>query len=235
MNITFQTLLLLKADPSWVKIAIFIVCAIIWVVKHLIDNAKAVPAKNVLKPRPLPPSDVLKPEPVASQQKLAGEIEQFLARANQKRREKGQRKQQARPAVKKPPAPTPKSARRLVEVSRPDRGFEVSSSESIPVLEQALSTQQFSERAAHMVDDIARGDAAREAHRKQVFDHKLGNLADTSAAQGALTAADIAAQQATAAAANAAATPIAAMLANPESLKQAFVLNEILSLPEHRW
>src|SRR5947207_105594 len=63
------------------------------------------------------------------------------------------------------------------------QGFELRSTQSVADhVQQRLDTRIFGERAAHMVDDLEKQDAQREAHRKQVFDHQLGRLADTSVA-----------------------------------------------------
>jgi hypothetical protein len=59
---------------------------------------------------------------------------------------------------------------------------------------------------------------------KEIFGHQLGRLADTST-PGAGT------NQATAPE-GAAITPLAALLANPQSLKQAIVLQEVLNRRE---
>ncbi len=166
------------------------------------------------------------------QQPLVGEIEKFLLRANQRQQEKSRRKQPPKVVVAAVPPRSSKPARRLVQASNEDQGFEVTGSGSVADhVEQHLDTRAFAERAAHLVDDVSKNDAEREAHRKQVFEHKLGRLTDTSTAAAASPAAGEPSNTEVAAAV----VSLASLLANPQNLKQAIVLSEILSRPEHRW
>lgn len=221
----------LFAALEWVKFVFLIVFFLVWIFNNLLGDkakAKARPQQRPQVPPPRP--DAAQAERPAGQQQLVGEIEEFLQRANQKRQEKVRRKQPAKAAAKPAPPSPPKPARRLTQESH---DFEVTTGQSVAEhVQKHLDTSRFGDRAEHLVDDIAKGDVVREAHRKQVFEHQLGRLADTStrAAQPAPPPVVL-----TAAEAEAAAVPLAALLANPQSLKQAIVLNEVLARPEHRW
>jgi hypothetical protein len=225
---------LLIADAGWIKLIFVAVVFIIWIFNNLMgDKAKAKPRPMQ---RPMPPPKPTEGVPEAGrqagQQPLVGEIEEFLQRANRKREEKARRKQGSKaPKVAKPAPVARQPARRLVDGGSESQQFEVTTGRSVAEhVQQHLNTSQFAERAAHMVDDdIAKNDAEREAHRRQVFDHKLGTLSDTS------TGAAKAATEATAAARDIGAIPIGNLLANPDSLRQAIILNEILTRPEQRW
>jgi hypothetical protein len=224
--------LLLLADAGWIKLIFVAVVFIIWIFNNLVgDKAKAKPRQLQ---RPVPPPRPIEGAPAegrpAGQQPLVGEIEEFLKRANRKREEKARRKQQPKVAKPAPPAP-PKPARRLVDGGSEGQQFEFGTNRSVADhVQQHLNTGQFAERAATLVDeDIAKDDASREAHRKQVFDHKLGSLSDTSTGSVKTAAA------AQVAASDIGAIPVGALLSNPDSIRQAIILNEILTRPEQRW
>lgn len=223
---------LLAAAEDWLKVIGVLVFIVIWLFNHFVGNSAKAKPQQRQQPMARPQGDA---KPPAEQPQLVGEIEEFLKRANQKRQDRTRKKPAAK-VVKPAPAPAAPT-RRLVQSSADQQGFEVNVGGSVAEhVQKHLDTREFSNRAEHLIDDIKKGDVERETHLKQVFDHKLGRLADTSNTRSdQQIVKDTATQVATDAAAIAAATPIASMLANPESLKQAVVLNEILSRPEHRW
>ena len=231
----FQQLALLAADFGWVKIVFLLVVFVVWIFNNLIGDklkAKGRPQRPQIPP---PQPDLPEGQQPAGQPQLVGEIEEFLKRASRKREERTRRKRPAK-VVEKPVPPAPATpSRRLVQSGADQQGFEVSQRGSVAEhVQQHLNTRQFADRAAHLADeDIAKSDDVREAHRKQVFDHKLGRLADTSTA--AAPAAPAAAIAPTDAEVAAAAIGLSTLLSNPQNLKHAIVLNEILVRPEHRW
>lgn len=232
MSVLFAQLELFAA-LDWVQVLIAIVVFVIWGINHLVSSVGK--AKPQQRPRPAPPRNVVPKNQPAPAQNLSGEIEDFLKRAAQKRQDKSRRKK-PEPVVEKKVVVPPKPVTMLSDTS--DQDFEVRTGQSVADhVREHLDNRQFSQRAEHLGDQgINKGDLEREAHRKQVFDHQLGRLADTSNQQSEkILTAQAATRQATTDAAAAAAIPIASMLANPESLKQAVILNEILSRPEHRW
>jgi hypothetical protein len=226
--------IVLVAAIEWVKFILVIVFVLIWIFNNFLGEKVKAKPRPLQRPQVPPPQpDVPAADPPAGQQQLVGEIEEFLKRATQKRQEKTRRKQPTKVVVKSAPPATSKPARRLVQTSTEDQGFEVNVGGSVAEhVQQHLDTREFTTRAEHLVDDMAKGDVDREAHRKQVFEHKLGRLADTStsAPESAAAAAEASKPDLTAVA-----SPLAAILANPQNLKQAIALNEILSRPEHRW
>lgn len=226
---------LIAAGLEWLKFVFVIVFFLVWIFNNLLSDKAKAKGKPLQRPQVPPPRpDAGEAGAGGGQPQLAGEIEEFLKRANQKRQEKVRRKQPAKAAAKPAPPTPPKPARRLVQESSQGQDFEVSTGKSVAEhVQKHLDTRGFTERAEHLMDeDIRKADAEREAHRKQVFEHKVGRLADTSTAEAA-PAGPTAATTATIDAA--AAMPLAALLANPQGLKQAIVLNEVLSRPEHRW
>lgn len=92
--------------------------------------------------------------------------------------------------------------------------------------------QRAEERAATAdarLTSIERGDAERERHRHQIFDHQLGRLKDAAVPDETTEANAPAPQQQTPAAA------LVKMLRDPGGVRQAVLLGEILNRPENRW
>jgi hypothetical protein len=218
--------LLIFADAGWLKLVFVVVFFLIWLFNNLVgDQAKARKAKAAGRPAQPQPPQIPDGDRPPEQQQLAGEIEEFLKRASQKRQDRSKRKQSAKVAKPTPP-PVKKPTRRLVSTqdnepqTQTQAAFTVADS-----VRQHLDTSDFIVRASGLADeDIAKDDAERAAHMKEVFGHQVGRLADTSGPKAA------AAQPM--APAGAAITPLAALLANPQSLKQAIVLQEILNRRE---
>ncbi len=224
--------LLLFGDLQWLKVVFVILFILIWVFNHLVGEKAKAKARPQRPPIPPPQPDLPGADRRVTQQPLVGEIEKFLMRAKQKQQEKGRRKQTPKVVPAEVPPRSSKPARRLVQTSTRDQDFEVTVGRSVADhVEQHLDTREFAERAAHLVDDVSKNDAEREAHRKQMFEHKLGHLADTSTAAAAFPAAGGPSRTEAAAAV----VSLASLLADPQNLKQAIVLSEIFSRPEHRW
>lgn len=233
MLVEFAQFAPLIADFGWLKAIVLLVFFIIWIFNNLIGDkakAKARPQRQQL-PQPNGPEG----KGAGGQKQLAGEIEDFLKRAGAKRQERARRKQPTKAVVNPAPTPPPKPVRRLVPSAAEPQNLDVATGRSVADhVQKHLDTRQFAERASHLGDeDIAKNDAERDAHRKQVFDHKLGRLADTST--GITDSAETSLTDAPTQPEPAAAVPLATLLSNPQNLKNAIVLNEILSRPEHRW
>lgn len=221
--------ILMLADASWLKLLFVVVFFLIWLFNNLVgDQAKARKAKGGMQAgKPRPPRIPEGGETPAHQQ-LTGEIEEFLKRANRKRQEKQEKgKRRAVVNVEKPKSPPVKKPVSRLSPSEPD-GLQ-SPAEAVAAMaesvKQHLDTSDFAARASQLADaDISKDDAERAAHLKEVFDHQVGRLADTSTTKPTSTS--------TAAPQGAAITPLAALLANPQNLKQAIVLREILDRPK---
>ncbi len=167
---------------------------------------------------------------------MSDEIDEFIRRAAEKRKQgQGQRKpQRPKPA---PPAAAP------VARQRPKLAPEIVEAEIIEDISTSVSrnlnTQEFEQRAAHMTEDVDNADERVEARLQQNFDHKLGRLSqiDSTAAGSAPTsrsATDTAAQVTTADE-NLMLTFLLKSFHTPQTIRQAIILSDILARPEHRW
>lgn len=102
-------------------------------------------------------------------------------------------------------------------------------------VQKHLSTAEFSERAAHLTDDLVRADHQREQHLKDVFSHQVGRLAGNVAGEAKYSATDEAAVVQPSAAPAAMAAGLTTLLGDGQNLRHAIVLSEILRRPEDRW
>lgn len=89
------------------------------------------------------------------------------------------------------------------------------------------STQAMREEVSHLGERVIQADEQFDVQLEQKFDHKLGSL---SARRDARLL-----DQQPQAVADSPASLIAAMLANPEGVRQAIIVNEILRRPSDRW
>ena len=76
--------------------------------------------------------------------------------------------------------------------------------------------------ATRLGAEVGQADEKVEAHLHQKFDHQLSRIDDPDDEVGAAAGAAFA-------------TRIAELFRNPQSIQQAFILNEILNRPEQRW
>jgi hypothetical protein len=92
----------------------------------------------------------------------------------------------------------------------------------------AAHARSISEQSARLGQRIIEEDHQFDVQLKAKFDHTVGTITGSSVA---------AAEQAAiaAAASETPAAQIAALLANPDGVRQAIVLNEILRRPNERW
>ncbi len=248
-----ETLILFAARDSWLSWAIGAVILFIYVMNHLLtlSKAKNPPTRKPPVPRPAdraqgrpprpPRTDAPRPELTPEQAKINAEIEEFMRRAKDRR---GQ-------TPREPAAGSGSGSRQTAQQNSGERGAQprqIGNATDVPVLEQRdfdavaesvekhLSNRSFGERAKHLADDIVRADEQMEQHMQAAFTRRVGTLQD-SGDQGAkadsrpVTDAEPSAVTDQ----SAAAAALAAMLRNPQSIRQAFVMQEILQRPEHRW
>lgn len=213
----------LLADEALLKLILLVVFGVIYLVNHLLGANKNATkqAKRAVARRVATPPELGGTNPVASaKQRQQEEVDEFLQRVRRK-----EAKPETPPAKSKPQRAKP-AVRRLSETPLDAEVVErARKKESVAEhVEQHLQTTAFEARAAHMVDDLARADREREAHLKKTFEHKVGRLAAGSQES------QPAAQPISVAPAN-----IAAMLRNPQNVRDAIVLNEILQRPADRW
>ena len=244
---------LLLADVDWLRLVFPIVMFLVFLLWQLLEGAKQKgqpPNRDQRRPPPAnrpaqaAPQPQERPQRGGAQGQLNAEIEEFLRRASERQRDKP-RPQEAT-AV---PAPqrSKKPARRLVERPvQPEIIEEVANDRVSAHVEKHLTNREFANRAEHLTDDISRSDADMQQHFKQVFDHKVGRLADTTssgrkAPAGDLTSAGGVAQMTDTAPVvsdMSAATiggGLALLISDRQTLRQAILLNEILQRPTHRW
>ncbi|MEX2016661.1 MAG: hypothetical protein WD873_08455 [Candidatus Hydrogenedentales bacterium] len=226
--------MLFALDPDWVRLAIFMVVAVGYLISFIATRLRdRQVAKNRLPRPPRKDPDTTK------------ELEDFLKRSSPGRRDtakkpaqpvsraqpqadsrtRGPRKADERDKRRRTPTPTAS----LVNLHESALTKERAASPEATV-HPSIDTRQFSERASHLGSfDEAR---SLENRLKETFSHQVGTLAAAPA--------DSLATQNRAAAAVAAATgtrqtlPISALLSG-DNLRSAIILNEILQRPEERW
>ncbi len=200
---------------------------------------KQPPAAAGAKPKPNPAQ-----RPVPAD--VADEIENFLRRA-QERRAGAKRPREVAPQADRPtrqPQRQPVPAEAVPAEAVPNEAVPNEVAELKPLDERVedhvqryLNEDEFTRRGTSMgkevVDDVTRD---IDQHLQQVFDHQLGDLGAGSAAAQAGSGPTASSQFAAPVAADSSGgIEWADLFANPDSMRQAIVLNEILTRPEHRW
>jgi hypothetical protein len=198
------------------------------------------PARPAVPPRP--------PKPRLDDP-IANEVEEFLRRAAQARQsgeKKAERRaaQPARPILAEPmPSKSPGGVLRgkAVEVVRerapatPSPGEPALGDEVGQHVKTFLNEDAFAKRAQQLGTEVTQIDTQIDQHLHQTFDHALGKLATVPGeAAVAPTAVEPEGEAITIAAAVSPANLFFA-LSDPDSIRQAIVLNEILRRPEERW
>ncbi len=89
-------------------------------------------------------------------------------------------------------------------------------------VERHLDTSDITAGATRLGAEVGQADEKVEAHLREKFDHQLSRMDDPDDKAGAEAGAAFAAR-------------IAEMFRSPQSIQQAFILNEILTRPEQRW
>jgi hypothetical protein len=127
-----------------------------------------------------------------------------------------------RPAA---PSTQPAAAQRVARKAAPKRRQSVAEHVAENI---AAHSREVAEQASRLGQRIIEEDQQFDVQLKAKFDHQVGTLTGSAVA---------AAEQAEALATHAArpAAQIAALLANPEGVRQAIVINEILRPPSERW
>ena len=159
---------------------------------------------------------------------MAGDIEDFLRRAAQRR------------VPQPPPASSPRPEIQIlgdedvVEAHVVEESGILSGHDVGDHVSQHINTSGFGERISHMGEEIDQADDRMEAHLHGYFEHKLGDLGgETSRASDSSLDDDNAGQgpsdQKTAA------FDIQKLLRSPTNIRDAIVLSEILRRPEDRW
>jgi hypothetical protein len=141
---------------------------------------------------------------------------------------------QAQPAQPKPAPPQPAqrpSSQRPGAARGPAEVLDAEVVDAAPVrrraavakqVERHLDTSDVTAGAMRLGAEVGLADEKVEAHLREKFDHQLSRIDDPDDEVGAAAGAAFA-------------TRIAEMFRNPQSIQQAFILNEILNPPESRW
>ena len=92
-----------------------------------------------------------------------------------------------------------------------------------------MSTRDVTDHSQHLADDLARLDREREERRKRVSERKIGKLQDTTKSAEPAEPANVSQT----AAANAG--TLGGLLSSADDVRNAIILQEILSRPTQRW
>jgi hypothetical protein len=254
---------LLLADIGGVLSALITLGALIfWVIQKIAEENKA-KQKRAQRPAAPPARAAVQGGAQADQQPagqqadaLRNQVEEFLRRANQ-----GNQPKQGAPQARKP-APPVREIELLVdeELSPAPRravGSPLGTMQSraadreVPVIapsdkrperrpvtprKRKSLAEQADERAAARTKSMAQHASSlgrRIITEDQQFDDQLKAKFDHTV--GTLTASTVSASESVPVARDTPASQIAAMLANPDGVRQAVVLNEVLSRPTDRW
>jgi len=184
------------------------------------------------------------PRPAAAE--AEDEISQFLraaagrrnqakqqeARPQEAQRQISRRQRPSRQQPSQQPRRQKQAPRRQREIETPVEAMVV---EERPVggrvsehVDQYLSSDEFGQRAHQLGQEVSQADQRVEEHRREVFDHQVGTLSNKEESMSAERPVAEEFPMTTAAG-------LAALLADTNSIRQAIVINEILTRPEDRW
>ena len=214
----------LLADIALIKVIMFVVVVAIYAINHLLSGIKKMPGQPPpARPAEGPRGPAANAPPTPARQDLNSELNEFLRRAAAKRQEALGRSAPSAPARTEPARPRKrKKSEAPAEAARP---VEERLTQRRPL--QRLESSAFESRSTSLkpLGGDQLGERVREA-----FDRQLGQL---GAAADNLVPAEV--QPQTAEPQPSVAAELSALLYNPQSLRGAMILNEILARPEHRW
>jgi hypothetical protein len=204
------------------------VAVVVFVVLRLVFTQMSEAKKKAEAPRPggrpRPPAPQPRPgQP--NQRDLRSEVDEFL------RRSRGLPEQRPEPelvlAEEPPRRPTSREgwAQQQADPVEQARRESATVSEHVSQRMRHLEESRLAENAAHLGEEVALADDKVQARLDATFKHRLGRIAQQEAAPVAEAAEprEFSIDQ------------IAAMLASPEGIRDAVILNEILTRPADRW
>ena len=196
---------------DFVKVVLIILFIVVPAIGQLLAKMKRMqpPGGGVRPPNPPMPAPV---------DNVGDEIEEFMRRAAQRRGQKGLRPRTEQPVQAE-----------LVE--RPVGG------QVTEHTKKYLDQSEFSRRTSQLGGEVAQADRQIDQRLHQKFDHAVSRLAGVSS-EAAVVPVAVATPDLAASIDDlpvASPTGLALLLTNPDSLRQAIVLNEILHRPEERW
>ncbi|MBP87793.1 MAG: hypothetical protein CMJ64_13900 [Planctomycetaceae bacterium] len=161
---------------------------------------------------------------------MAGDIEEFLRRAAQRREGKSDPPPQQRPQPRREPQVLEAEVIDEVEIVQPNilRGDSVSEHVS-----EHIETSDVAERLSHLGETVDAADDRMEDHLHEYFEHDLGQLgARTSIAEDSTLDDDGPVLEEVTTSPE---SHFVQMLSDPSSIHDAIILSEILNRPEDRW
>jgi len=212
-------------DPLWafdVDNIIGIVVVILFIIVPAIGQLL-----KAAKPKQPPGQGRARAAPRPAAGEIEGEIGDFLRRAAQ-----------ARPAQGGPRAPRP--ARPVVPPLVADAVHEQPVEAEIVgehrrELESTISTDQFDQRTSRLGGEVVREEKQLREQVHGTFDREVSELSKRSSKPTGSRRKSRSKPRQSAALPETAAAGLAALLSNADSIRQAIVVNEILTRPEDRW
>jgi hypothetical protein len=215
----------LWGDAEWFKLIVPIVMFSVWVLNRLLggDSPAARQAKARQQARVKPP------QPPADKQRVDDEVGEFLRRAAAQRA--GKENRPSPPAIQ--PLRPPKPGRKPLAESKPEQipaGPEPARAMARPGSlaasgDEVFGGRQLSQRAAEP-KQVEPAPDTFQSHLDQTFGHQVGTFAGSARSESTAAAAPAAA---------AVANDVVALLRDPQSIRDAIVVSEILRRPEERW
>jgi hypothetical protein len=229
-------------EMVWLGIVIlFLVIGALGQVMAKIHEARRV--EEARRRGPTPPARKARPVDHRDADPVRREVDDFV-RASGERAAAPSRP--AAPTAPRQPVPRPAGRRPTARPRRAEEPLDIAPAEVLPEPEDAgiadhvrshVPAAGFGSFVSDVGTGLAQTPEAMAGHLHDVFDHRLGTLGGTpgESAEGAEAEDSAAAEDRVLAVSGTAAAGLAAVLAEPASLRQAVVLNEILARPEHRW
>jgi hypothetical protein len=203
-----------------IKIAVLLLIFVAPAVARMLAKIRQVQPPPGGQPRP----------PRSTPADVADEIEKFLRRAGERRTVQTARP--PRPPKPAPPASKPVRAEMVADKPKPVGG-QVGEHVS-----KYLDADDFTRRSENLGKEVS-DEVNKEIghHLQQVFDHSVSKLEEVPGEAAVAPVAYVPPDLVGAAAEipDTFATGVLNLLSDPDSLRQAIVLNEILCRPEHRW
>lgn len=214
----------LWADGDWIRLAVPFIMFTVWLLSRIFGAespaAKQQKARQQARANP--------PQPPAERKRVEDEVGEFLRRAAQQRTGK-----ESRPRPSPPPRPPQPATRPVGEAFGARRSGTSGTQterprETPPPVAEPLAPRTVADRVVQPTE-VVQAVEAMQSHVEQVFNRQLGSLAAAPSAVSAAQSTEPSDTSATEAA------DLAAMLRNPQSIREAIVISEILRRPEERW
>jgi hypothetical protein len=204
--------LLAVGMDEWVKFGILVVMGVIYLINYLIGAAGKGQQRRQARPQPRGPRPGGRPE-------VQDEVAEFLKRAAEKR-------SGAKTAEARPPQPRRLAPAEIVEAHAVE---DASAGRWPQTVQPHVDNRELTQRAAHLTH-VDRAETAFQAHM-QGLDHTVGSIQESSESSPQAPAAT-GGPQVTVAPVH---EILTALLSDPQNLRQAIILNQIIERPVERW